>query len=135
MINLTVGGALASLQEDVAALTAKMLRKELFVVISRVRGDPSRLRDLLPQHLSYIIDLEKKGVLFASGPFIDADGGPTGAGLTIFSTATIDEARELACRDPFVVAGIRDFELTKWILNEGAFRLTIHYSDQTIRLE
>lgn len=126
---------MAGLLDDVAALTAKMIRKELYVVLSRAIGDPSRLRPLLPQHLAYMIDLEKKGLLFASGPFTDGDGNPTGAGLTILSVPTMEAAQEVAQKDPFVLAGVRDFEVTRWILNEGGFRLTVNYSDQTIRVD
>ena len=49
-------------------LTKGMLRKKLYVVLSKGGAAPEALAEHLPQHLEYMIGLEKKGVLFASGP-------------------------------------------------------------------
>ena len=48
---------------------------------------PEQIGALLPQHLEYMIGLEKKGVLFASGPLADAEGKTRGDGLTMISRA------------------------------------------------
>jgi hypothetical protein len=51
-----------------AELIQKMLRKKLYVLISKPLVPPEQLRPLLATHLDYMIGLEKRGLLFASGP-------------------------------------------------------------------
>jgi uncharacterized protein len=121
-----------SVDERIAALTAKMLRRKLYVVLSQPSPTPEKLKAHLPDHLEYMIGLEKRGVLFASGPLAEGAGPPTGAGLTILRAANAHEARELAEADPFVRHGLRSYELKEWTVMEGAFGLRVNFSDQSI---
>ena len=63
-----------NVDERIAALTGKMLRRKLYVVLSQPSPTPEKLKPLLPAHLEYMIGLEKRGVLFASGPLADEPG-------------------------------------------------------------
>jgi uncharacterized protein YciI len=128
-----VGGAAAgqSGEERVRHLTERMLRKKLYVVLSSAnRG--SNLKPHLADHLEYMIGLEKKGLLFASGPFSPSGGGAPGDGMTILRTESLKQARAIAARDPFVLNGLRTFELREWTLNEGSLGITVNLSDQTV---
>ena len=69
--------------ERIAQLMQKMLRKKLYVVLSKPVAAPEQLKPFLPAHLEYMIGLEKRGAVFASGPLTDADGLPRGDGLTV----------------------------------------------------
>lgn len=117
-----------------AALMQKMLRKKLYVVLSKPRVAPEQLRPVLAAHLDYMIDLEKRGVVFASGPLADAEQPPQGEGLTILRASSAAEARAVAEADPFFKNGLRTFELKEWTVMEGMLGLRINYSDQTIEL-
>ena len=110
-------------------LLARMLGKKLFVVLSKAR-DGAQLGPVLHEHLQFMIDLEKRGVLFASGPL----SGTPGDGLTILRAANMDEARTIAERDPFVVKGLRTFDLREWTVMEGSISLTINCSDRSVEL-
>ena len=55
-------------EERVAELTRKMLRKKLYVLISKPVVPPDKLKPFLMAHLEYMIGLEKRGLVFASGP-------------------------------------------------------------------
>jgi len=123
-----------SLDERIAALTAKMLRRKFYAVLSKPSPTPEKLKPLLPAHLEYMIGLEKRGVLFASGPLADGEGPPTGAGLTILRAANKQEARALAEADPFVVNGLRTFELKEWTVMEGTLGFKVNLSDQSIEV-
>jgi uncharacterized protein YciI len=105
-------------------LAAGMLDRTLWVAVSRLVGTPQALAGELEAHLAYMIELESRGALFASGPFRDA-GKNTGAGLTIVRADSADDARTLLDADPFVRAGIRSYELHEWHLMEGALQLTV----------
>ncbi|HXX04919.1 MAG TPA: YciI family protein [Xanthobacteraceae bacterium] len=123
-----------SVDERISALTAKMLRRKLYVVLSRPSPTPEKLKAHLPAHLEYMIELEKRGVLFASGPLADGAGPPSGAGLTILRAANAGEARALAEADPFVINGLRSYELKEWTVMEGAFGLRVNLSDQSVEI-
>lgn len=120
--------------ERVAQLTQKMLRRKFYAVISKPSPTPEKLKALLVEHLEYMIGLEKRGLLFASGPLADGAGPPTGAGLTILRTASIEEARALAEADPFVKNGVRTFELKEWTIMEGTLGLRLNLSDQSVEV-
>jgi len=121
-------------QERVAELTRKMLRKKLYVLISKPAVPPEKLQPFLMAHLEYMIALEKRGLVFASGPLSDGEGPPSGHGLTVLRAADAKEARALAEGDPFFVNGLRTFELKEWTIMEGTLGLRVNLSDQSVEV-
>jgi uncharacterized protein len=119
-------------EERIRQLTRRMLRKKLYVILSKGSATPEQIGAVLPQHLEYMIDLEKKGMLFASGPLTATAGRPAGDGLTILRTGGVDEARAIAAADPFVVNKLRSFEVREWTLMEGSLGLKVNFSDQSL---
>ena len=124
----------SSAEERIRQLTKGMLRKKLFVILSKGGATPDQIGALLPQHLEYMIGLEKTGVLFASGPLADAEGKTRGDGLTIVRAASATDARKIAEQDPFVVNMLRTFELREWTVMEGSLGIKINLSDQSLEL-
>jgi hypothetical protein len=124
----------ASGEERIRELTQRMLRKKLFVVLSKGGATPDQIAALLPQHLEYMIGLEKQGLLFASGPLSASPGAPAGDGLTILRAANADDARTIASTDPFVVNKLRTFEVREWTVMEGSLGVKINFSDQTLEI-
>jgi uncharacterized protein len=122
------------LDQRIAELTQKMLRRKFYAVFSQPSSAPEKLKPLLPAHLEYMIGLEKRGLLFASGPLSDGAGPPSGAGLTIVRAASAQEARALAEADPFVTSGVRTFEIKEWTIMEGSLGLKVNLSDQSIEV-
>ena len=120
--------------ERVADLTRKMLRKKFYVVLSKPAVTPDKLQPYLSAHLEYMIVLEKRGLVFASGPLADGEGPPTGQGLTVLRAKDAGEARALAEADPFFVNGLRTFELKEWTVMEGTLGVRVNLSDQTIEV-
>ncbi|MEA2946195.1 MAG: uncharacterized protein QOI40_1525 [Alphaproteobacteria bacterium] len=110
----------------IAELTKGMLRLRLFVIFSFGKG--LDLKPYLADHLAFMIELERQGKLFASGPFGD---GTKGDGMTIIRAADEEEARAVALRDPFVVNGIRTFKIEPWTVMEGSLRVTVNFSDRS----
>jgi uncharacterized protein len=106
-----------------------MLRLKLFVIFSQGKG--LDLRPYLAEHLAYMIELEQRGKLFASGPFGD---GTKGDGMTIVRAASEAEARELALADPFVANGIRTFTIKPWTVMEGSLNVILNFSDRSANI-
>jgi uncharacterized protein YciI len=123
-----------NVDERIAELTQKMWRRKFYAVLSQASATPEKLKTLLPAHLEYMMDLERRGVLFASGPLADGEGPPSGAGLTILRAASAREARELAEADPFVSSGLRTFQIKEWTVMEGTMGLRINFSDQSVEV-
>ena len=102
------------------------------MILSKGAATAEQIGAVLPQHLEYMIGLEKTGVLFASGPLTAAPGAPAGDGLTILRAASADEARAVASKDPFVISKLRTFEVREWTLMEGSFGVKVNFSDQSL---
>jgi uncharacterized protein len=115
-----------------AELMGKMLRKKFYVLISKPLVPPEQLKPLLATHLDYMIGLERRGVLFASGPLTEADGATSG--LTVLRVTDAGEARRIAQAEPFVAQGLRTFELKEWTVMEGTLGMRVNLSDQTVEV-
>ncbi len=126
---------MSELQEKANELTTRMLQKRLYVVLTTPLKPMSELATLLPEHLNYMIGLEKRGVLFASGPFLAGEHVAPGSGMTIIRASSLEEAKATAAQDPFNASGMRAFEIREWQLNEGSYTLTLHYSDGSYSIE
>jgi len=120
-------------EERIRELTQRMLRRKLYVVFSTATGTPDRIKDVLPLHLEYMIGLERKGLVFASGP-LTTGGEPRGDGMTVLRCASADEARRIAEADPFFVNGLRSIEVREWTVMEGSLGLKVNFSDQSVEV-
>src|ERR1043165_4928184 len=110
----------------IAELTKGMLRLRLFVIFSYGKG--LDLKPCLADHLAYMIELEREGRLFASGPFGD---GSTGDGMTIVRAANEEEARAMAMRAPFVSHGLGTATIQAWTVMEGSLSVRVNFSDRS----
>jgi hypothetical protein len=120
--------------DRIAKLTEKMLKRKLYVVLSKSHSGPEKMNPYLAAHLDYMIGLEKRGVVFASGPLTDAGAGPRGDGMTVLRAGSAEEARKIAEADPFFVNGLRTFDLREWTLMEGSVGLRVNFSDQSVEV-
>jgi uncharacterized protein len=120
--------------ERITKLMQKMLRKKLYVLLSKPLVAPEKLKALLPAHLEYMIGLEKRGLVFASGPLTEHGGAPTGHGLTILRAKDAEEARVIAEAEPFFAHGLRSFELKEWTIMEGTLGVRVNLSDQSVEV-
>jgi uncharacterized protein len=73
-----------------------------------------------PEHIAWLLGLEREGVLFLSGPLLSGPGTGPGSGMTLLRAADEDEAGSIAANDPFAVKGLRTFTVHRWRLNEGS---------------
>jgi uncharacterized protein len=120
--------------DHVAELLKPMLKKRLFVALSKAVTRPEQMLPFVAEHLEYMNQLENAGKLFASGPFIQ-EGVLVGDGLTILQTTTSEEAHALMSGEPLVKRGLREFDLRPWELREGRMMITLNSSTSSFRLE
>ena len=91
--------------------------------------------DIRTQHFAYLLDLERRGILFAAGPFVDENGVRHGAGMIIVRATTRAEAEAIAFAEPYTKAGMRTMQITPWQRNEGALNLSIRFADGVIEVD
>lgn len=116
--------------EETLNLLQGMLNLPLYVVM-RHPLDLSKLPDLLQDHLKWAIAAEKKGELFASGPFMK-DESPPGSvgGMSIVRAKDLAHAEAIIRRDPFISNGVYAITIQKWLLMEGSFDVHVTLSNQ-----
>jgi uncharacterized protein YciI len=95
----------------------------LFAVFERTTekyqgGGTPEGRELLRQHLLYLLELDEQGKLFAAGPLAAAESEGY-AGMFILAAGSQEEAERLAYDEPMHRAGWRQNVVRGWTLNEG----------------
>ncbi len=78
------------------------------------------LARLQEQHLAHLRAMTDAGKLVAAGPFRDQPDASL-RGLCFYACG-VDEARELAARDPSVQAGRMAAEVMTWLTEQGTVR-------------
>ena len=118
-----------SLQERLGA----MLNFEVVVILSKPLPGfmPGKL---LPAHLDFMVALEKKGLLFLSGPLQGKEGPMGQYGLTVLNVRTIEEAQAVWADEPFFKSGQREADYFVWRLMEGELRLSLDLADRSFKL-
>ncbi len=111
------------------------LALELYVVLSTPAKKPEDVKASLPDHLAYQAQLERAGQLAFAGPMSDETGEHMqGMGLIIYRADSLEAARKLAEDDPMHQSGAREFELRRWMINEGSLSLSVGPSTGTSAL-
>ncbi len=73
-------------------------------------------KELLQGHMANIGKLAKEGKLILAGPLAEAGDA---AGIFLFDTASIEEARKWCDSDPAIAAGRFQVKLWKWYAAKG----------------
>ena len=116
-------------------IRARMLKKKLWVVMSKAVRPPEEVAKHIRPHLEYQIKLEKSGVMYGAGPATPPGAAQAAFGLIIIRAKDEADARRIADADPMHSSGARAYELYSWSLNEGRINVTLDFSDQTFRFE
>jgi uncharacterized protein YciI len=109
-------------QDSASVDLSRLLGRDYWVVLSTpVAGTEQAAIDAHRlEHIAWLLELEREGVLFLSGPLLSGPGVGPGSGLSVLRAADEADARRIASGDPFVHAGLRTFEVHRWRLNEGS---------------
>lgn len=99
----------------------EMTMQKYFIVF--LKSGPERSQNseeaarLQQEHLQYLGNLYEEGIIVLNGP--TGDEGDI-RGFSVYSTATIEEAEDLASADPMVQAGRLEVEVKPWWLAKGS---------------
>jgi uncharacterized protein YciI len=91
---------------------------QLYVVIARVNDQAPKLampeQELVSQHRAYLKVEHDKGTLVGSGPGQDHDGSRHVGAVMLLRCESLQEATELAHREPYLREGQRLAEIIPW---------------------
>ena len=111
------------------------LALELFVIESTPSSEQEKIKEILPYHLDYQANLEKRGVLVLAGPLSDSTGNIlNGSWLIVYRAESMKEAENIAQEDPMHKSGARTFSLRKWLINEGNLSINVCLSTRLVKL-
>jgi uncharacterized protein YciI len=101
---------------------SRLLGRDYWLVLSTPVAGTSQadIDACAGDHISWLLGLERDGVLFLSGPLLSGPGTGPGSGVTVLRAADAGQAGAIAAKDPFVLAGLRTFAVHRWRLNEGS---------------
>ncbi|HTP93481.1 MAG TPA: YciI family protein [Xanthobacteraceae bacterium] len=112
-----------------------MLKKKLWVVMTKAVAPLEEVRRHLKAHLEHQIMLEKSGIMYGAGPATRPGDTAASFGLIIIRAKDEAEARRIADADPMHASGVRKYELYSWSLNEGRIGITLNFSDQSFTFD
>jgi uncharacterized protein len=106
---------------------SRLLGRDYWLILSTPMPgtDQAAIDAHVREHVAWLLELERDGVVFISGPLLSGPGTGPGSGATVIRAADEDGARLLAAQDPFVRAGLRTFEVHRWRVNEGSVTVRV----------
>lgn len=126
---------------DTSPVMAPVTREQCYICILRENPDPPGQTktpdELRIEHRDYLLDLERRGILFGAGPFRDGDGWAEGhgAGMVVVRAKDRAEAEATARKEPFTQAGLHVMEIVPWVRNEGMVNIEIRFADGTVEID
>jgi catechol 2,3-dioxygenase len=111
----------AHLYAKLGAALAKMARPTLYACVSQVGPvpRPSPQIDVILEHLEWITELDRQGLIYAAGPFVTPEQSMQGDGLLVIRASSEKEAREIFAQDPIHLGGYREAHVFGWQLHQG----------------
>jgi uncharacterized protein YciI len=93
------------------------------VLLKRPTSSPDfseeELEQLQVQHITHLSEQRRLGNIRVSGP-VDEQPDETLRGLSLYQTGSLERTRELASRDPSVVAGRLELEIMYFYCPKGS---------------
>lgn len=90
------------------------MNDQLTRYVIHLTRNPERPREeaLIREHVAFLRELDREGLLVLAGPFEDGLGG-----MIIIRAESLGAARRLAESDPFVTGGYDSCEVRTWLLS------------------
>lgn len=129
----------SDLARKVEVIQQSLVREQCYVCWMTPNDDAPPLtlskEEIRLVHHDYLLDLERRGILFGAGPFVDEKGHRHGAGMLIIRAKTRAEAEDIAFAEPYTKAGQRIMTLTPWQRNEGTLNLRLCFADGVLEVD
>ena len=102
------------------------LARQLYIVSTRPVNGIGPVMENLAVHLTFQEELERDGIMFAAGPnWTDDEQAWEGDGTVVLRARSLEEAKQIAARDPMHRNGARTFTVRPWLINEGSITVQL----------
>lgn len=91
--------------------------------------DRSRMEELKSIHLTKLLEMEKSGTLFLSGPANGPDGDLNG--FLVLRADSLAAARAMVDAEPFIAEGVMECDVYEWSVFQGSIAVSLNISDGT----
>lgn len=112
----------------------KALQPRFYALALRI-VDREKMPVVQPGHLTWLLEQERAGTVFLSGPAGHVGGDMPAEhrlnGFLVIRAASADAARELAEQEPFIAQGVMEYDLYEWTVFQGAIAVSVQISDGT----
>lgn len=126
-------------EKRASELMDRLQREQCYLIMMRPADNPPPPPKPQPEmrleHHAFLVEMERRGVLFAAGPCRDAEGWVRGTGLLIFRAASRAEAEALARQEPYTKYGQREIEIIPWQRNEGSMTVKLRLADGILEID
>lgn len=123
---------MSELQAEIKRLVEPNLKKRLYVAFSYPVASVEETMPYIPEHIRYLLEHEEK--VFLSGPFV-TEGHIVGEGMTVLYATSEKDAAEFMDNEPFILRGLRRYELKLWELREGTLSIKTRLSSTRFELD
>jgi hypothetical protein len=122
-----------------AAIQGSLSREQCYVLMMKPNPTsppmPCSPEEMRVVHHEYLLDLERRGILFGAGPFVDENGNRVGAGMIIIRAKNRTEAETIGNAEPYTAAKQRLMEFIPWQRNEGTVRMNLRFADGVLEID
>lgn len=91
--------------------------------------DRDRMEELKSIHLTKLLEMEKTGALFLSGPANGPDGNLNG--FLVLRANSLADARAMVDAEPFIAEGVMECDVYEWTIFQGAVAVSVNISNGT----
>lgn len=91
--------------------------------------DRSRMEELKSVHLTKLLEMEKSGALFLSGPANSPEGDLNG--FLVIRADSMEQACAMFDAEPFIAEGVMEYDVYEWTVFQGAIAVAVRVSDGT----
>ena len=127
------------LKRRVAGIQGSLTREQCYVLMMRPNPSPPPMpcspEEMRIVHHEYLLDLERRGILFAAGPFVDENGNRVGSGMIVIRSNSRAEAETIGNAEPYTAAKQRLMDFIPWQRNEGTVKLNIRFADGVLEVD
>ena len=130
---------MSNAEQQATAPKAKLQREQCYLIMMRPVENPKVApipqAEMRLEHHDYLVDMERRGILFAAGPLRDDEGWERGYGLLIFRASNRAEATNWAMQEPYTKYGQREVEIIPWQRNEGTISINLRLADGFLEID
>ena len=130
---------MSNAEQQATAPKAKLQREQCYLIMMRPVENPKVApipqAEMRLEHHDYLVDMERRGILFAAGPLRDDEGWERGHGLLIFRATNRAEATKWAMQEPYTTYGQREVQIIPWQRNDGTISINFRLADGFLEID